>query len=87
MDDFRKLIHDARAGSEEAFAELVKNYVQPLQRALRRVLGRSRPLRSLYDTVEFTQFAWQEFFRRRGISRSTPRACRSTVTAPARRRR
>ncbi len=49
-----------------AGAELVKNYEQPLQRAMRRVLGRSRRLRSLYDTVEFTQFAWQEFFRRRG---------------------
>ena len=86
MDDFRKLIHDARAGSEEAFAELVKNYVQPLQRALRRVLGRSRPLRSLYDTVEFTQFAWQEFFRRRGISGSTPRCAQHGHRAARRRR-
>ena len=50
MDDFRKLIHDARAGSEEAFAELVKNYVQPLQRALRRS---SRPLATAEVPVRY----------------------------------
>ena len=64
MEDFRKLLNEARAGSGEAATLLVDEYGPSVQRAVRRVLHGSRRLRVQYDTDDFTQYAWEVLFRR-----------------------
>ena len=63
MEDFKTLMDRVRAGSGEAAGELVETYGGLFRRAVRRVLNRSRRLRSLFDTVDFTQLAWDVFLR------------------------
>lgn len=58
---FRELMDRAIVGSEEAAAELVARYGDALQRAVRRAL--SRRLRTLFDSLDFSQMVWLSFFR------------------------
>ncbi len=59
-DDFHLLMGRVRAGSDEAAQELVELFGGYVRRAVRRVLNPT--LRSLFDTVDFTQLVWLKFF-------------------------
>jgi RNA polymerase sigma-70 factor (ECF subfamily) len=57
---FRALLAQARAGSEEAKRRLIKTYEPLILCAVRRALG--PPLRTDYDSADFVQEAWLQFF-------------------------
>jgi RNA polymerase sigma factor (sigma-70 family) len=66
FEDFRELLKRAFAGSEEAARILVERYEGRVRRGLRRCFGRNHPLRSLFDSADFTQMVWDSFLRMQG---------------------
>jgi RNA polymerase sigma factor (sigma-70 family) len=65
-DDFRNLMRRVREGSEDAAWELVRDYGEPIRRAVRRAFtGR---LRSKFDSLDFVQLVWNSFFRIRNTA-------------------
>ncbi len=63
-DNFRRLMHRAAEGDEEAAWHLVEQYGEAIRRAVRRALD-SR-LRCKFDSLDFVQLVWSSFFRARG---------------------
>jgi RNA polymerase sigma factor (sigma-70 family) len=61
LREFRKLMCEVRAGSEDAAWRLVNGYGESLRRAIRRRLNER--LRSKFDSIDFTQDVWKSFFR------------------------
>src|SRR5437763_11538948 len=59
---FQELLRQARAGSEEAARAIVERYGKPILMIVRRRLNRQ--LRRLYDSTDFTQMVWADFFTR-----------------------
>ena len=59
--EFRALIMQVRAGSEDAAWELVNRYGSSVQRFVRRSLHRQ--LRTKFDSLDFVQIVWGSFFR------------------------
>jgi RNA polymerase sigma-70 factor (ECF subfamily) len=61
-DDFQDLMKRVREGSSEAIAHLLEEYGQHVLRIVRRRL--STRMRSKYDSRDFTQDIWMNFFAR-----------------------
>jgi RNA polymerase sigma-70 factor (ECF subfamily) len=59
-DEFRVLMEQARAGSQDAMCELVERYAPHIVRAVRRKL--SNAIRAKFDSVDFVQAVWASFF-------------------------
>ena len=62
-EEFRSLMTQVRAGSEEAARQLVADYSEPMLHAVRRMLNGAPWLRSEFESVEFVQIAWEKFFQ------------------------
>jgi len=62
-DDFATLMDQVKAGSDDAFHELVEKYGRHVLRAVRRKLNAS--LRSKFDSADFVQAVWASFFESR----------------------
>jgi len=62
-DDFATLMDRVKAGSDDAFHELVEKYGRHVLRAVRRKLNSS--LRSKLDSADFVQAVWASFFESR----------------------
>jgi RNA polymerase sigma factor (sigma-70 family) len=60
-DNFTSLMRRVREGSEEAAWELVSQYGDAIQRAVRRALNER--LRSKFDSLDFVQVVWNSLFR------------------------
>ena len=57
------LLRRAREGSKESAEQLIRVYGDPIRRAIRRTL--QKPLRRIFDTVDFEQMVWNSVFRNR----------------------
>jgi RNA polymerase sigma factor (sigma-70 family) len=62
-DEFARLLHRIKDGSEEAMLELVENYGAHLFRVVRRRLNRA--IRPKFDSGDFVQAVWASFFENR----------------------
>ena len=60
-DGFGELMRRIQEGSEDAAWELVGQYGEAIQRAVRRALNQK--LRSKFDSLDFVQLVWSSFFR------------------------
>jgi RNA polymerase sigma factor (sigma-70 family) len=58
--EFRILLEEAQAGSEDATCELIERYAPHIVRAVRRKL--SRAIRAKFDSIDFVQAVWASFF-------------------------
>lgn len=81
---FEELLELARAGDQQAAAQIVTRYGKHVRRAVRRILPTR--LRSLYDSEDFGQAVWKSFFAdREKIARFTqPAALIAYLAAVAR---
>ncbi len=59
-DDFKKLMQDVLAGSDEAAFRLFRDYHRLVLAMIRRRL--EQPLRRRFDSVDFAQDVWASFF-------------------------
>ena len=58
--EFRALIEDAQAGSQDAIRQLIDQYAPHIIRTVRRRLSRS--IRAKFDSIDFAQAVWASFF-------------------------
>ena len=61
-DEFRKLMDNVRAGSQDAANELVDRFGPSIIRAVRRKLNDK--IRTQCDSIDFSQAVWGSFFRK-----------------------
>lgn len=59
-DEFRALLEEAQAGSQDAMCELIERYAPHIVRAVRRKL--SKAIRAKFDSFDFVQAVWASFF-------------------------
>ncbi len=59
-DEFRVLLEEAQAGSQDAMCELIERYAPHIVRAVRRKL--SKAIRAKFDSFDFVQAVWASFF-------------------------